>query len=40
MSVLELQQLQPSVTTNRSAIVSLTSSSSDCCKSGGEKPGF
>ncbi|WP_333767268.1 class III lanthipeptide [Streptomyces sp. IBSBF 2435] len=31
MSVLDLQTLQPSVSTNRPAIVSLTSSSSSCC---------
>ncbi|MFD9333829.1 class III lanthipeptide [Streptomyces sp. NPDC060028] len=33
MSVLKLQNLQPRTTQSSAATVSLTSSSSDCCKS-------
>ncbi|MET9108646.1 class III lanthipeptide [Streptomyces zhihengii] len=31
MSVLKLQNLQPSVTPSRAAVISVTSSSSTCC---------
>ncbi|MFJ5228614.1 class III lanthipeptide [Kitasatospora sp. NPDC088391] len=38
MSVLKLQNLQPRVTPAKAAVVSLTSSSSDCCKSPSKPP--
>ncbi|MFJ1756107.1 class III lanthipeptide [Kitasatospora sp. NPDC088134] len=38
MSVLKLQNLQPRVTPAKAGVVSLTSSSSNCCKEP-EKPG-
>lgn len=38
MSVLQLQTLQPRTTAARPAVLSITSSSSDCCKGDKSKP--